>query len=336
MPLRQRKEVQKMLRRLIVFAIAAVAAHAAVFPDQIGDFKRSPAKSLMLPDKALDDEYGLQATEQAVYNADGKRFEATAWRFQDSTGAMAFFESRRPSGATPAKLSQLSVATSDGVILAYGNYLFQLTGDVPQPDDLKQLYEQLPRLEQSPLPTLMTFLPSDGLIPNSERYVVGPVSLQRFEPRIPPSVAAFHLGAEAQLGKFDTPNGPLTLSIFNYPTPNIARQQAAEFGKLAGAVVKRTGPLVAVIMQPPDADAAEKVLGHVQYTANLVWNEGVPGNPAKQLGGLFLNIFALSGVVGVLGLAAGIGIGTFRFALAKLGVKSAQPEGMITLHLGDK
>ena len=41
----------------------------------------------------------------------------------------------------------------------------------------------------------MTDLPADGLIPNSERYILGPVSLDRFEPRIPPSVAAFHLGS---------------------------------------------------------------------------------------------------------------------------------------------
>ena len=290
----------------------------------------------MVPDKALDDEYGLEATEQADYETAAKHFEATAWRFKDSTGAMAFFEARRPPAASPAKVSKLSVTTSDGVILAYGNYLFQFTGDVPSSDNLEQLYGQLPRLEQSPLPTLMTFLPSDGLIPNSERYIVGPVSLERFDPGIPPSVAAFHLGAEAQLGKFDTPKGPLTLAIFSYPTPNIARQQAAEFQKLGGAVVKRTGSLVAVTLQPPDADAAERVLAKVEYEASLVWNDRPPGNPVKQLGSLFLNIFALSGVVGVLGLAAGIGIGAFRVGLAKLGVKSAQPEGMITLHLDGK
>ena len=50
-------------------------------------------------------------------------------------------------------------------------------------------------------------LPSDNLVPNSERYILGPVALQAFDPGIPPSVAAFHLSAEAQLGVFQSPKG---------------------------------------------------------------------------------------------------------------------------------
>jgi hypothetical protein len=321
---------------VVVLLCLTGLAQAAIFPDQIGDYQKSAPKTVAVPDKALYDEYGMEATEQAQYAAPEKRFLATAWRFQDSTGAMAFFQAHRPAGATPNKLSQLSVATSDGVIFAYGNYLFQVTGDLPGKDDLQRLYAQLPRLEQSPLPSLIGFLPAEGLIPNSERYVVGPVSLERFEPRIAPSVAAFHLGAEAQLGRYQTPKGPLTLAIFNYPTPSMARERYEDFQKIPGAVAKRSGPLVAVVIQPADSDAAEKILSQVKYEANLVWNEKVPGNPARQLGSIFLNVFALSGVVGALGLAAGIGFGAFRVGLRKLGLKSAQPEAMITLHLGDK
>src|SRR5690349_216104 len=117
--MRQRKEVQKMLRGLILIALAIAPVQAAIFPDQIGDFKRTPVKSVMLPDKALDDEYGLEASEQAQYKNGDKRFDATAWRFRDSTGSMAFFEARRPPAATPSKTAKLAVTTSDGMILAY-------------------------------------------------------------------------------------------------------------------------------------------------------------------------------------------------------------------------
>ena len=93
----------------------------------------------------------------------------------------------------------------------------------------------------------------NGLIPNSERYILGPVSLARFEPRIAPSLAAFHLGTEAQLGRYRTPKGDLTLAIFSYPTPNIARERQEEFPKVPGTIAKRSGPLVGVVVQPPDA-----------------------------------------------------------------------------------
>ena len=61
------------------------------------------------------------------------------------------------------------------------------------------------------------------------------------------------MGAEAQLGVFHSPKGNLTLAIFNYPTNQIAMQKEGDFRKLGG-VVKRSGPLVAVILAPPDAD----------------------------------------------------------------------------------
>src|SRR5712692_8844016 len=245
-------------------------AHGAIFPDDIGAFKKGPPRAISVPDQALYREYGLDTLEQAEYTSPDKRFTATTWRLRDSTGALALFEARRPPGATPSNLAKLSVRTSDGFIFAYGNYVFQFTGTAfPESADLEQLYARLPRLEESPLPALMGFLPPDDLVPNSERYVVGPVSLERFEPRIPPSVAGFHLGSEAQIGKYKTKNGLLTLAIFDYPTPGLARERAEEFQKIPDALVKRTGSLVAVTVAPPDTDAAERVLAEVKYEANV-------------------------------------------------------------------
>src|ERR1700722_5753167 len=185
--------LQQTLRLLLFLPLVG---QAAIFPDHIGTFEKGAPVALTMPDRTLLDELGLEATEQAEYKFEKKHFTATAWRFRDSTGALAFFEAHRPSGANPAPLSKLAVTASDGSIFAYGNYFFQFTGAVPPAADLQPVYPQLPKLEQSPLPPLMSFLPTNGLIPNSERYVLGPVSLERFEPRIPPSTAGFHLSAE--------------------------------------------------------------------------------------------------------------------------------------------
>src|SRR5438093_1208409 len=130
----------------------ALSASAAVFPDQVGAFKKGSPKTISIPDQALYDEFGLDATEQAEYTSPAKKFLATAWRLRDSTGALALFESRRPPGALPASITKLSVTTSDGIIFAYGNYVFQLTGAVPDLPLLKQLYARLPKLENSALP----------------------------------------------------------------------------------------------------------------------------------------------------------------------------------------
>lgn len=348
MSLREREKIQKMLQgvkkvarsqepvaRIGLLLLTAAAVSAAIFPDKIGTFERGAPTALSMPDRALFDEFGLEATEQADYKSEGKRFSATAWRFKDSTGAMAFFQAHRPSGATPAPLAKLSVSTSDGLIYAYGNYVFQFTGLAPLQADLQPVYAALPRLEQSPLPTLMSFLPSTNLIPNSERYVLGPVSLDRFEPRIAPSVAAFHLGAEGQLAKYKSPKGPLSLAIFYYPTPNMARERLEEFHKIPGAMVKRAGPLVAVTIDPPDLDSAERLLAQVKYEANLTWSQKVPTNEVKGFARNLVSIFILAGIVLGMCLIAGVAFGGFRVLARKMG-RPMEPDSMITLGLDGK
>ena len=313
--------------------VCAGFASAAIFPDTIGAFKKGEAKTISIPDRPLLEEYGLDTTEQAEYSADKQHFVATLWRFRDSTGAMAFFEARRPAGATVSNMTPLAVNTSDGTIFAYGNYVFQMTGDAPAAADLQQIFANLPKLEQSPLPTLMTDLPKQDLAPNSERYIVGPVSLDRFFPGISPSMAAFHLGAEAQVGKYQTAKGLLSLAIFNYPTPNMARERDQEFQKIPGAIVRRVGPLVAVTINPPDADAAERTLSEVRYEQNITWNEKVPENQAKSTLKFLVDVFYFAGILIALCFVAGLIYGGSRVVLRKLN-RGRDPNEMITLHLG--
>jgi len=333
-PLRQWKEVQEMLRKLIL-VLAALPLGAAILPDQIGNFAKGESKALAAQDPALYQEFGFISGEQAPYTTPSgtgdKHFFVSAWRLRDSTGALALFEARRPALATPAKLAALSAQTPDGAIFAYGNYVFQVLGDVPEQKDLELLFIQLPQLDNAPLPALAANLPHDNLIANSERYILGPASLARYEPRIAPSLAAFSLGAEAQLGRYRTPKGDLTLAIFSYLTPNMARERQAEFLKVPGTMAKRSGPLVGVVVQPPDPDAAERVLAGVRYEANLTLNEKVPVNQGLFMYKLFLNIFVLSGVLIALSIIVGIGFGGFRILRRKL--RNGAEEGTF-LHLG--
>ncbi len=313
--------------------LLAASAFGAIFPDKIGDFTKGSPKTIGIPDQALYDEYGLDATEQAEYSGPSGKFTATAWRFRDSTGAMAMFEARRPAAATLSNITKLAVHASDGVLFAFGNYVFQVTGAVPS--DLTPLYADLPKLEQSPLPALYGDLPQDGLIPNSERYVVGPVSLDRFFPGLTPSAVGFHLGAEAQVGKYITDKGPLTLAVFEYPTPNMAREHVDVFQKVPGAMARRVGPLVAVTMNSPDADAAERILSRVKYDTNITWNEQVPGQDVKVKTRYILNVIYGCGILIGFCLIAGLLVGGGRLLSRKLH-KGQDPQAMITLHLEGK
>jgi len=319
----------------LLLVLATFPLQAATFPDQIGDFTKTSSKAIPLADQPLYQEFGVQAAEQAEYTAAPKHFTATAWRLRDSTGALALFETRRPANATPSTLTKLAASTPNGAIFTYGNYLFEFSGTLPDPAALEPFYAQLPQLDQAALPSLIGFLPQDGLVRNSERYVLGPVSLERLDPRISPSLAALHYGTEAQSGRYRTPKGDLTLILFNYPTPSVAREQEGAFQKLPGAIAKRAGPLVAVIVQAPDLNAAELVLSQVRYEAKLTWNEKVPVDEVKGMASLVLTGFAFAGVLGGLSIVVGIGFGGFRFLLKKFG-KGLDDGGMTVLGINNK
>lgn len=130
----------------------------------------------------------------------------------------------------------------------------------------------MPRFEKASLPALPGFVPEEGRVANSERYIVGPVSLERFAPRVSPSIAGFHYGTEGQVANFRDPAGEVRLVVFSYPNHQIAQKQIAAFEALQGVTSSRKGPLIAVVTQTPNADAAERILSRVRYEANITLN----------------------------------------------------------------
>jgi hypothetical protein len=306
-------------------------ASAAILPDAIGTFQRGATSKPAISDRAIWTEFGLKGSEAAVYQNGTAKFTVTAWQLQDTTGSLAAFDWQRPAAATPSTAAKLAVETPDSLLLVHGNYLLSIAGYKPSKEELDVLNGSLRNVDLTVLPTLPGYLPSDGLAPNSERYILGPVSLQKFAPGIPPSVAAFHLGAEAQLGIFHDPKGDTQMVILNYPTPQMAMQRLTEFQKLPGAMAKRSGPLIAVALAPPDPDYAEKLLSQVRYQAEVTLDEYVPTR-RDNIGDLVINAFVLIGILLAFSVISGFALGGFR-ALVKRSRHGEDADAMITLHL---
>jgi hypothetical protein len=278
-------------------------------------------------DPDLYRELGFQEAEKAAYSSATGNFTITGWKLRDSTGALALYEGLRPANARLARLAQLSSTTPNGAIVAYGNFVFEYSGVTPAKDQVDALLVQLKQVERSPLPTLIGFVPKEGMIPNSERYIVGPVSLARFAPAITPSLAAFHLSAEGQLARYQTPKGEVTMTVFSYPTPNMGRERQEAFLKV-GLTAKRSGSLVAVVTPPADPDAAETVLAKVQYEAGLT-RQTIGTPPAQGLANIVLTGFLLAGVVMAASVLAGIWLGGFGAILKKFGLY--KPKDAVTV-----
>jgi hypothetical protein len=320
-----------MMRLFVLGFLVPVLGLAAILPETIGPYHRTSTSEAAVADRTLWNEYGLKGSETANFENGDQKFTATAYRLQDSTAALGAFDWQQPAKSTPSKAASRAVETADSLMLVHGNYLLFFAGHKPDVGELDTVTQALRNVDTTSLPVLPSYLPTRDLVPNSERYVIGPEGLQKFASGIPPSVAAFHFGAEAQVGVFHSPKGDITLSIFNYPTPQMAIQQVAEFQKLPGAVAKRSGPLVALVLAPPDPDFAEKLLAGVRYQAEVTRDEYVPTR-RDNVGNLLLNAFILIGILLAFSLVSGFAVGGFR-AFMHRGRKGEEADAMITLHL---
>ena len=314
-----------------IFLSLPLLAGAAILPDAIGPYNRTATSQPALEDRPLWGEYGIKAWEAATYENGKDRLTATIWQLADSTGALGAYDWQAAAAEKASQAAPLASEGKNGLLLVHGNYLLRFDGYKPSKEELEALYETLKNVDHTALPVLTGYLPTANLVPQSARYVIGPVGLERFYKGIPPSVAAFHFGAEAQIGVFHSPKGDIDLAIFNYPTAQIAMQKVGDFQKLPGAMVKRSGPLIAVVLSPADADFAERLLGEVRYQAEVTRDEYVPTRRDNP-GVLILNIFILIGILGLFAIVSGLAFGGMR-VLRRKTHKGEEPEAMITLHL---
>jgi hypothetical protein len=319
------------------FLFAALLAPAlclgAIWPENIGAWKRAATMQATIFDRPIWDEYGLKESEAARYENGDENFTVTGYRLQDTTGAMAAFDWQRPAKSTVSQLAPLAADTGEGLLVVHGNYLLSFSGRKPEAAELGALFDGLRNVDTAVLPSLPGNLPAQDRVANSERYITGPASLLKFIPEIPPSVAAFHYGAEGQMGVFHSPKGDMGMAIFSYPTPQIAMQKETDFrGIPGGNLVKRSGPLVAVVLNPPDPDAAERLLSQVKYQASVTLDQWVPSHK-DNIGNLVINAFLLIGILLGFSIVSGLAFGGWR-AFRRRGNRGEDADALTTLHLG--
>jgi hypothetical protein len=301
-----------MLRSLILVILFSAAASAAIWPDHLGKYERKSVKTTVNEDPMWTENGGEEA-EEASYG----QFEVLAQRYKDPTGAYS-----------------ASLAMKERPLQA-GNYLITCSGHCPK--DLASLIDKLPKMTHAALPTLGHYLPPKNLIPHSERYVLGPAGLHAAAPQIPASAIAFEFGPEGALARYRTPAGEATLAVFSYPTMEMARQQAAVLEKLPDVALKRSGPIVAIVLAPGNQAAADRLLAAVNYQAALSSDDQPipmvlkPQSAAQMI----LAIIALAGIVLGFCLLSGIAFGALRVLARKFGYSDAGTP-FTTLHLSDK
>lgn len=263
-------------------------------------------------DQAQASEYGFEASQVL----DRGTFQLTARRFKDVTGAYA-------ASLEPANQGAIRV----------GNYLVSCSGKCPK--NIAELADaSLPHISHGAIPSLNSYFPAKGLLARSQRYILGPVGLKANAPDIPGAAVNFDFGTEGQIAHYRTPAGAVTLGVFSFPLPSMARQQLPQFQKITGASAKRTGPLVAVAIGPQSA--SEKLLEAVNYQGVVEVNEKPPDKPLElkpeSAGKMVIAIFTLAGLLLLFCLLSGLAVGGILRLARKFGYSAAEGS-LITLHI---
>ena len=315
MSLRKREKVQKMSRSHGLTALFILALAGAAY-SQVAD------------DDALWREFGLAEKSSAKVG----KASAAVYRMNDVTGAVAAWEWQRRAEFHACTLEAFCSTDGKQFIVVSANYLVSVNGAVAKAP-LDAFLQALPKRRDTSLPAILTFVPRKNLVPNSARYVLGQHSLQSFAAPLAGFNPGFDQGAEAEVADYKTASGEaLHLAIFYYPTPEMSRMHFAQFKKLPGVFVKRSGVLVALIFGGASEQQANSLLSRIEYEAKVTWNDVPPPSPIKPLYQLLWNIIYLSGVLVALCLLSGLIYAGMRLYRRRFGTLEDE-EAMTTLHL---
>lgn len=324
---------------LVVLAVWALlsagAAQAALLPQALGEFVRKSAAPVAAQDADLAQELGFEEAEKAVYETeDGRRLELQATRYYDDTGAYAAFLWFKPRQGEWIEHGRRAWKGPNSTLIQIGNYLVETFGDAPLDEDLELMLGYMPKIRVTVDPPVLAYTPANGEKPETVRHLLGPTGLERVAPEVPPSAAGFHFGAEGHYAEYETGGGPMRLLLLSFPTPEMARVQADEMYKLDKVVAKRTGPLVAVVVNPSSADEAQRLLARVRYEAEVTLDYKEPERHDDPYL-LLMDILYLCGILIALSVVGGLLVAGTRRLAGKFAPDSliAPPRGDGMIHL---
>jgi hypothetical protein len=296
-------------------------------------------------------EYGFTDSETATYTRDdGRKLTVKAARFGDATGAYGAFTFYRHPAMKTEEIGTKAASANNRILFFRSNVLVDANFDrvtEMSGSELRELAAMLPSAQGSAnnLPNLPEYLPKNDAVANSAKYILGPQALLASHAPLTPEQIDFADEAEVLYQDYTSHSGDLTLTVINYPTPQIAAQrlrslQGAQQSNGAPLLVRRSGPLVDIVTGAVGSSEARDLLNSVNYEAEVMWNEATSLSKRDNIGNLIIAVFTLIGIILVISLIFGVFFGGIRVLIKRLFPDKVfdRPEAMeiIQLHLEER
>jgi hypothetical protein len=287
--------------------------------------------------------------EVATYKHDDRTLTVKAARFADAEGAYAAFTFYRQPLMRQEDIATLAASLNDRVLFFSGNILVDAQFDHVtgmSGTQLRELAAHLPVATgpASVLPTLPSHLPRKQLVPQTARYLIGPAAYAALNINLSPELIDFSKSPQLLWARVngEAPDSAEVLLV-EYPTPHIAIDKLSAYEQLAppfsgGAnVAKRSGPIIALVRGNISHGDADRILGEVNYDANVTWNENTGQAKRDNIGNVVIAALTLAAILFLMSVGAGAVFGFGRFFLPRLRPRKAgetRDDGeMIRLHL---
>jgi hypothetical protein len=312
----------------------------------------SPALAPLPPHQILD-EYGVAIAEASSFKKGQDYFIAFVFQAKDASGAYGLYSFLRQPDMRRANFTDHSSASRTQALILAGNLVLDIAAT-----DLGKVQPQIrsivaaagPHAVEGSLPTIPLYLPEKDRVDVSDRYVLGPQTLDQLFPAGIGNSVGFNRSAEAELAHYTLRGHDVALLIVGYPTDQLAAAQLSELqknfnvngaGPSSGAPLyaNRSARLLAIVSGATSQAEANTLLDQIQMETERSWSEPVPKHepPIEMMiegsivGALTICIFAL-----VAGLSfGGVRLVVKRVAPGKIFDRSADLQ-VLQLGLGSK
>jgi hypothetical protein len=274
-------------------------------------------------------EYGFTDSETATYTRDdGRKLIIKAARFGDATGAYGAFTFYRQPVMKTEEIGTKAASANNRILFFRSNVLVDVNFDrVTEMSgaELRELAAVLPSAHGSAdnLPSLPQYLPKKDAVENSAKYILGPQALLASHAPLTPEQIDFGTEPEVLYQDYTSHNGDLTLTVINYPTPQIAAARLKELDAARQAngsplLARRSGPLIDVVTGAVGSSDARDLLNSVNYEAEVTWSEATSLSKRDNIGNLIVAVFTLIGIILLISLIFGVFFGGIRVVTKRL------------------
>ena len=343
-------------RPLLPDAFAGWVAHEGPKPT-------ANAADLDNADAAVLKEYDFTGGATGNYKRGAETLSIKALTFDDVSGAYGAYSFYRQNGWPKADIGTGAASNKNRVLFWKGNTVVDATFSQVGPmsaAELRELAKDLPTPQgnRSLPPPILAVLPQGSLDKQTAHFAQGPQGYAGSGGVLPPQMIGFDRDAETITANYSLPSGPATLTLIDYPTPQMADAQEKlirdyiksgskaqpqfpqplQNSDQASLEVERSGPIVALVSGDAIPDESHKLLAQVHYSPDLIQipqpHESEVSRTSRFLMGIAsLVIIGCSAAI-LLGFFLGGGRALYRYARGKP-LSTVYDVEFIRLHLED-